>query len=94
MLYNFIAKMISDIAGKKAKPIFHLFLVCLYLYCFCNMVGMLPYSFTVTSHINCNFDICIIYIVGVTILGFVMHGFKYLKIFVPVWCSSSFIANN
>ena len=51
MLYNFIAKMISDTAGKKAKPYFP-FIFSLFIFIlFCNMVGMLPYSFTVTSHI-------------------------------------------
>ena len=34
MLYNFIAKMISDTAGSKAKPYFPLYLVYLYLFCF------------------------------------------------------------
>ena len=51
MLYNFIAKMISDTAGKKAKPYFPLIFSLFIFILFCNMIGMLPYSFTVTSHI-------------------------------------------
>ena len=47
------------------------------------MVGMLPYSFTVTSHIIVTLAIAMFIFIGVTILGFVIHGFKYLKIFVP-----------
>ena len=83
ILYNFIAKMISDTAGKKAKPYFS-FIFSLFIFIlFCNMVGMLPYSFTVTSHIIVTLTFAIFIFVGVTILGFVMHGFKYLKIFVP-----------
>ena len=51
MLYNFISKMISDTAGKKAKPYFP-FIFSLFIFILaCNMIGMLPYSFTVTSHI-------------------------------------------
>ena len=51
MLYNFISKMISDTAGKKAKPYFP-FIFSLFIFIlFCNMVGMLPYSFTVKSPI-------------------------------------------
>ena len=43
--------MISDTAGSKAKPYFP-FIFSLFMFVlFCNMVGMLPYSFTVTSHI-------------------------------------------
>ncbi len=83
MLYNFIAKMISDTAGKKAKPYFP-FIFSLFIFIlFCNMVGMLPYSFTVTSHIIVTLTFAIFIFVGVTILGFFIHGFKYLKIFVP-----------
>ena len=83
MLYNFISKMISDTAGKKAKPYFS-FIFCFFVFVlFCNMVGMLPYSFTVTSHIIVTLAFAMFIFVGVTILGFVIHGFKYLKIFVP-----------
>ena len=83
MLYNFIAKMISDTAGKKAKPYFS-FIFSLFIFIlFCNMVGMLPYSFTVTSHIIVTLTFAMFIFIGVTILGFVIHGFKYLKIFVP-----------
>ena len=83
MLYNFIAKMISDTAGKKAKPYFS-FIFSLFIFVlFCNMVGMLPYSFTVTSHIIVTLAFAMFIFIGVTILGFVIHGFKYLKIFVP-----------
>jgi len=83
MLYNFIAKMISDTAGKKAKPYFP-FIFSLFIFIlFCNMVGMLPYSFTVTSHIIVTLTFAIFIFIAVNILGFVIHGFKYLKIFVP-----------
>mgnify|MGYP003300515687 FL=1 len=42
ILYNFISKMISDTAGKKAKPYFP-FIFSLFIFVlFCNMVGMLP----------------------------------------------------
>jgi len=50
---------------------------------FCNMVGMLPYAFTVTSHIIVTFVLAIAIFIGVTILGFVKHGMGYLKLFVP-----------
>ena len=50
---------------------------------FCNMLGMLPYSFTVTSHIIVTFALATIIFVGVTIIGFVNHGIKYLKLFIP-----------
>jgi len=43
----------------------------------------LPYSFTVTSHIIVTFVLAAIIFVGVTIIGFIKHGIKYLELFVP-----------
>ena len=50
---------------------------------FCNMFGMIPYTFTVTSHIIVTFILAIFIFIGVTIIGFIKHGFGYLKLFVP-----------
>ena len=81
--YTLISKMISDTAGSKAKPYFP-FVFSLFMFVlFCNMLGMLPYSFTVTSHIIVTFALAAIIFVGVTIIGFVNHGIKYLKLFIP-----------
>ena len=47
--YTFVSKMISDTAGLKAKPYFA-FIFSLFMFVlFCNMLGMIPYTFTVTS---------------------------------------------
>jgi F-type H+-transporting ATPase subunit a len=83
MLYNFIAKMISDTAGSKAKPYFS-FIFSLFMFVlFCNMFGMLPYSFTVTSHIIVTMLMAVFILIAVTVIGFLKHGFGYLKLFVP-----------
>tara|TARA_B100000963_G_scaffold267154_2_gene235355 strand:- start:1739 stop:2473 length:735 start_codon:yes stop_codon:yes gene_type:complete len=83
ILYNFIAKMISDTAGNKAKPYFP-FIFSLFMFVLmCNMIGMLPYSFTVTSHIIVTLVLAMFIFIAVTVIGFVKHGFKYLSIFVP-----------
>ena len=47
------------------------------------MFGMLPYSFTVTSHIIVTFFLAALIFIGVTVIGFIKHGFGYLKLFVP-----------
>ena len=83
MSYTFVAKMISDTAGSKARPYFP-FIFSLFMFVlFCNMVGMLPYSFTVTSHIIVTLILALFIFIAVTIIGFIKHGFKYLSIFVP-----------
>ena len=81
--YTFVSKMISDTAGSKAKPYFA-FIFSLFMFVlFCNMVGMLPYSFTVTSHIIVTLIMAMVIFIAVTVIGFAKHGFKYLSIFVP-----------
>ena len=81
--YTFVAKMISDTAGSKAKPYFA-FIFSLFMFVlFCNMFGMIPYTFTVTSHIIVTFVLAAFIFFGVTIIGFIKHGFGYLKLFVP-----------
>ena len=83
MLYGFIAKMISDTAGSKAKPYFPFIFSLFVFVLICNMIGMLPYSFTVTSHIIVTLIMALFIFIAVTIIGFAKHGFKYLSIFVP-----------
>ena len=81
--YTFVAKMISDTAGSKAKPYFA-FIFSLFMFVlFCNMFGMIPYTFTVTSHIIVTFILASFIFIGVTVIGFIKHGFGYLKLFVP-----------
>jgi len=81
--YSFVAKMINDTAGSSAKSFFPFIFTLFMFVLFANMVGMLPYSFTTTSHIIVTFMLAAIVFVGVTILGFIKHGFKYLELFVP-----------
>jgi len=83
MSYTFVAKMINDTAGSNAKPFFPFIFTLFMFVLFCNMVGMLPYSFTVTSHIIVTFVLAAFVFIGVTIIGFLKHGIKYLELFVP-----------
>ena len=81
--FSFVSKMINDTAGSQAKPYFA-FIFSLFMFVlFCNMFGMIPYTFTVTSHIIVTFVLASFIFIGVTIIGFIKHGFGYLKLFVP-----------
>ena len=75
MSYQFIADLIEDtgrrMTGMKYFPlIFSLFMFVLT----CNLLGMLPYSFTVTSHIIVTFALAAFIFIGVTLIGFYKHG--------------------
>jgi F-type H+-transporting ATPase subunit a len=74
--YEFIANML----GKKYFPfVFTLFMFIL----FCNLLGMIPYSFTPTSHIVVTFAMAFVVFIGVTIIGFARHGLHFFSFFVP-----------
>lgn len=81
--YEFVANMVRDnvgTAGLKYFPfVFTLFMFVLA----CNMLGMIPYSFTVTSHIIVTFALAALVFIGVTVIGFANHGIGFLKFFVP-----------
>ena len=72
--YSFVSKMINDTAGPKGKPYFS-FIFSLFMFVlFCNMFGMIPYSFTVTSHIIVTFVLAAFIFIGVTIIGFILDN--------------------
>jgi F-type H+-transporting ATPase subunit a len=81
--YEFIANMIRDNVGSEGKKYFP-FIFSLFMFIlFCNLLGMIPYTFTVTSHIIVTFALALVVFIGVTIIGFARHGTHYLKLFVP-----------
>jgi F-type H+-transporting ATPase subunit a len=83
MSYEFVADMVETNAGHGAEPYFP-FVFSLFMFVlFSNLLGLIPYSFTVTSHIIVTFALAAIVFVGVTIIGFVKHGTRFLRLFVP-----------
>ncbi|MFN3628047.1 MAG: F0F1 ATP synthase subunit A, partial [Parvibaculum sp.] len=81
--YTFLADMVRDNAGHDAMRFFP-FIFSLFMFIFfANMLGMLPIAFTVTSHIVVTFALAITVFVGVTLTGFILHGPRFLKVFVP-----------
>lgn len=83
MAYKFIADMIQENIGNEGMRYFP-FIFSLFMFIlFCNMLGMLPYSFTVTSHIIVTFALAATVFMLVTLVGFARHGVGFLKLFVP-----------
>ena len=78
-----VAGMVGDNVGDAGKKYFP-FLFSLFIFIlFCNTLGMVPYSFTPTSHIVVTFAMAIFVMVGVTLIGFAKHGLHFLSFFVP-----------
>jgi F-type H+-transporting ATPase subunit a len=81
--YEFVANMVRDNVGTDGQKYFPIVFSLFMFVLFCNMLGMMPYSFTVTSHIIVTFALAALVFIGVTIIGFAAHGFGFFKFFVP-----------
>jgi F-type H+-transporting ATPase subunit a len=81
--YEFVADMVETNAGHGAEPYFP-FIFSLFMFVlFANFIGLIPYSFTVTGQIIVTFALAATVFIGVTIIGFVKHGARFLRLFVP-----------
>ena len=81
LCYNFIAQLLNDTVGDQGKKYFP-FVFSIFMFVLIgNMVGMIPYQFTFTSHIIVTFALAAVVFVGVTILGFVNHGIRFFTFF-------------
>lgn len=83
MSYSFIANLVKDNVGREGKSYFPFVFTLFFFILGLNLAGMLPYSFTVTSHLAFNLAIALFVFVGVTVIGFIKNGFGYLKLFLP-----------
>ena len=75
--------MVSDNIGDKGHKFFPLIFTLFTFLLFGNMLGMLPYSFTFTSHIIVTFVLAMFVFLLVTLLGIFIHGFKFFGLFIP-----------
>ena len=81
--YEFVANMVRDSAGEAGMKFFPL-VFALFTFIFaCNMLGMIPGSFTVTSHLIVTAALALIVFLTVLAVGFAKNGFGFLKLFVP-----------
>lgn len=81
--YNFIAKMLRENAGQGSQKFFPLIFTVFVFVLFGNLLGLLPFGFTFTSHIVVTFFLSLSLFVLITTVGFVKHGWHFLSIFYP-----------
>lgn len=83
MSYNFIVDMVDSTAGEKARKFVPLIFTLFMFILGCNLMGMIPYSFTATSHIIVTFVMATILFIGIIIVGFIRHGLHFFSLFLP-----------
>lgn len=83
LTYGFVAGLFRDTVGQDGRRYFPAVFTLFMFILIGNLLGMLPYSFTFTSHIIVTFVMAAIVFVAVTILGFAKHGMHFFSFFVP-----------
>ena len=84
MSYEMIARMLGDIVGGRGAQKFFPFVFSLFMFLLLgNLLGLIPYAFTFTSHIIVTLAFALVVFVGVTILAIVIHKHRFLTFFLP-----------
>jgi F-type H+-transporting ATPase subunit a len=81
--YEFIANMIEDSVGTEGMQYFPFIFTLFMFVLFGNLLGMVPYSFTYTSHIIVTFAMAAVVFIGVTLIGLKRHGLHFFTLFAP-----------
>lgn len=81
--YEFTANMLREAAGKEGMRFFPFVFSIFMFVLFCNVIGLVPYFFTVTSHIVITAGLAVTIILLVILYGFYKNGLKFLGLFVP-----------
>jgi len=82
-IYQTISSMVVDNVGEKGQKYFP-FVFSLFLFVFVsNLIGLVPYSFTLTSHLIVTFGLALMVFIGVNIICLKEHGIHMLSLFLP-----------
>lgn len=83
MTYELVAGIVKETVGNEGKRYFPMIFSVFLFVLVCNLLGMIPFSFTVTSHIIVTFALALFVFLMVTLIGFMRHGLHFLHLFVP-----------
>ena len=82
-LYALVSQILSDIITTGSEKYFP-FMAVLFMFILSNnLIGMVPYSFTTTSHITLTFFLSFSIFVALNVIGFQKHGMHYFSLFLP-----------
>ncbi|MEB3702397.1 ATP synthase F0 complex subunit a [Candidatus Bealeia paramacronuclearis] len=83
MTYEFVASLLNENVGPKGRSYFPLIFTVFIFILMGNLLGMVPYSFTYTSHIIVTFGLAMLVFLAVTLIGIFKHGFHFFSLFFP-----------
>jgi ATP synthase subunit 6 len=82
-IFFFVQSMLSESLAKKGEKFFPFVFTTFVFIFFCNFLGMIPYTFTVTSHIFLTFSLGMVSFIGLNIIGINKHGLFFFSLFLP-----------
>jgi len=83
MVYEFVVSLVWEQTGPGGRRYFPLIFTTFLFVLSTNLIGMIPYSFTATSHMVVTFGLSLSLFVGVTLIGFQTHGLHFLSFLLP-----------
>lgn len=83
MLYEFIADMIRENIGPEGRQYFPMIFTMFMVVLMGNLLGMLPFAFTYTSHLIVTGALALMIFFAVLVFGVIRHGFSFFSLFVP-----------
>ncbi len=83
LLFELVAKTVRENAGEEGMRFFPLVFSLFTFILVANLLGMLPYAFTVTSHLAVTFAMAMMVFLTVTIYGVMRNGSGFLRLFLP-----------
>ncbi len=83
MSYEFVANTVRSSTGTEGMKFFPFVFTLFMFVLFANLIGLIPYSFTVTSQLIVTAALALLVFVIVVSYGFWKHGLRFLKLFVP-----------
>ena len=83
MIYEFVVSLVDEQIGQKGKKFFPLIFTTFVFLLFTNLLGMIPYSFTATSHLVVTFGLSLSLFIGITLYGFQIHGLHFFSFLLP-----------
>lgn len=82
-LYEVSAQLLFDNINKDGEKYFPFVSVIFTFVLFCNLIGLVPYSFTTTSHLIITFTLSLSIFIGINIICVQKHKFHMFSLFIP-----------
>ena len=82
-IYIKIEEIIKETLGERYIKYYPLLFSIFIFILMNNIIGMVPYSFTTTSHFIVNITLSLSIMIGVTLIGIIKYKFNFIKLFVP-----------